>query len=299
MRLPPGRPARRQACCAVASDSQTEVALVHSLVEGEFSEVLNVATEPEWQALVLRDDVAVLLLAFSDLEAARAFQLRYQDERQGAAGIPAKVVMLCSRESVGAAYELCRRQNIFDYVLFWPVTHDPKRLPLALHRACDAYESAARAMPAPASAMVSAAATESSASAPEEDRTSPMPDLQVLVVEDHDFQLAVALSVLISCGLRATGASGAHAALAMLETATPDLILLDVDMPGIGGLELLRILKANLRFAHIPVIMLTVMREREMVLEAMRDGAADFIAKPFDRDTLLQKIRRVSEKVVY
>ncbi len=80
----------------------------------------------------------------------------------------------------------------------------------------------------------------------------------------------------------------------MIETSMPGLILLDVDMPGMGGMELLRLLKGTPRFADIPVIMLTVMREREMVLEALRDGAADFIVKPFDRDTLLQKIRRVA-----
>ncbi len=61
-----------------------------------------------------------------------------------------------------------------------------------------------------------------------------------------------------------------------------------------GGMGLLRLLMGTPRLAYIPVIMLTVMREREMVLEALRDGAADFIVKPFDRDTLLQKIRRVA-----
>jgi CheY-like chemotaxis protein len=126
----------------------------------------------------------------------------------------------------------------------------------------------------------------------------PLPDLQVLVVEDHAFQLAVAVSVLISAGLRATGAADAHTALAMLEASIPAVILLDVDMPGMGGMELLRVLKSAPRFANIPVIMLTVSREREMVLEALRDGAADFIVKPFDRDTLLQKIRRVAGSAV-
>jgi CheY-like chemotaxis protein len=105
------------------------------------------------------------------------------------------------------------------------------------------------------------------------------------------------LSVLISAGLRATGAAGAQAALAMIETSRPELILLDVDMPDMSGMDLLRLLKRTPRFAAIPVIMLTVSREREMVMEALRDGAADFIVKPFDRDTLLQKIRRAAAPV--
>jgi CheY-like chemotaxis protein len=189
--------------------------------------------------------LAALVLAFPELPAARDFHQRYQLERQTATGHEALAVMLCSRANMGAAYELCRSNSISDYVLFWPVTHDPLRLPLAVHRACDAFESLPRAVTPAATAILAAPAGTDAVTAP--------PGLHVLVVEDHDFQLAVALSVLISAGLRATGAAGAQAALA-----------------------------------------LTVSREREMVMEALRDGAADFIVKPFDRDTLLQKIRRVA-----
>jgi len=280
----------RQACCAIASDSQAEVILVHSLLEREFSDILHVASELDWQSFAQRHDVAVLLLAFTDLGVAANFQQRYAQRPERGLGVQAQVVLLCAREEVDAAYELCRSHEIFDYVMFWPVTHDPKRLPLAAHRACDAYEALARNLPrrAPAPGPSDAAPT---ISLP---RLLPMPDLAVLVVEDDPFQLTVAISVLISSGLRATGAASAQAALALLETSEPALILLDVDMPDMDGMELLRLLKADPRHAKTPVIMLTAMRERELVLEALHDGAADFIVKPFDRATLLQKIQRVT-----
>jgi CheY-like chemotaxis protein len=271
----------------VASDSPAEVKLVCSLLSHEFTELVAVVSEEEWQVFAQRNDIAVLLLVFTELGAAMHFHGRYIQHRHAAGGIPAQIVMLCATADVGAAYDLCRRHSIFDYVSFWPVTHDPKRLPLAAHRACDAYESLARIPPSAAPATIG----EEFPAA-----TIPMPDIAVLVVEDDRFQLAVAISVLISAGLRATGASGGQVALDMLQTSQPALILLDVDMPDMSGLELLRLLKATPRHAGTPVIMLTMMREREMVLEAMRDGAADFIVKPFDRDTLLQKIRRVASR---
>lgn len=282
----------RNACCAIASDSQAEVTLVHFLLEREFREILHVVSERDFQSLAQQHDVAVLLLAFTDLGAAANFQQRYAQRPERDAGVQAQVVLLCAREDVNAAYELCRSHEIFDYVMFWPVTHDPKRLPLAAHRACDAYEALARNLPRrmPVPGAADSAAT---VSVPLP-LPMPMPDLAVLVVEDDPFQLAVAISVLISSGLRATGAAGAQAALALLETSEPALILLDVDMPDMDGMELLRLLKADPRHVKTPVIMLTAMRERELVLEALHDGAADFIVKPFDRATLLQKIQRVT-----
>jgi CheY-like chemotaxis protein len=272
----------RQACCAVASDSPAEVSLVRSLLEREFSEILPVSCEADWQPFAQRHDVAVLILAFHDLPAAENFQLRYATARPGRSANRAQAVMLCSRDNVEAAYDLCRSHSVSDYVLFWPVTHDALRLPLAAHRACDTFERLC-------TPQLSGDATATTAAA-----EAVVVPLRVLVVEDDSFQLAVTLGMLTAAGLHTTGAPSAQAALQLIGVAMPDLILLDVDMPGMGGLALLRVLKAMPDVAHIPVIMLTVLRERGMVLEAVHDGAADFIAKPFDRDTLLQKLRRVA-----
>ncbi len=129
----------RPASCAVASDSPAEVTLVRSLLENDFSEILTVACEEDWLALAQRNDVAALVLAFRDLAEAKRVHLRYLLAQQHATGNAAQAVMLCSRENVVAAYGLCRNQSISDYVLFWPVTHDPQRLLLVTHRACDAF----------------------------------------------------------------------------------------------------------------------------------------------------------------
>ncbi len=71
----------------------------------------------------------------------------------------------------------------------------------------------------------------------------------------------------------------------------PDLILLDVEMPGLDGFETCRRLKANPQIAHIPVIFMTVRDQREDKVEAFRAGAVDYITKPLEAQELLSRVR--------
>lgn len=63
---------------------------------------------------------------------------------------------------------------------------------------------------------------------------------------------------------------------------TPDLILLDIDMPGLDGFEVLKKLKSDSEYGFIPVVMLTTSEEEEDVLRSYKNGAAGFITKPLD-----------------
>ncbi|MFQ5561888.1 MAG: PleD family two-component system response regulator, partial [Nitrospinota bacterium] len=71
---------------------------------------------------------------------------------------------------------------------------------------------------------------------------------------------------------------------------TPDLILLDIMMPVMDGLEMCRCIKTNTRLKDIPVIILTAKGQKEDFQKALKAGADDFVVKPFDFDHLLQKI---------
>jgi len=75
-------------------------------------------------------------------------------------------------------------------------------------------------------------------------------------------------------------------ALQIVSAEQPDLILLDVQMPGMSGLEVLEILKSKTEYKHIPVIMLSANSRPETF------GVDDWICKPFRKNELLQKIRR-------
>jgi putative two-component system response regulator len=75
-----------------------------------------------------------------------------------------------------------------------------------------------------------------------------------------------------------------------LEHITPDIILLDIEMPEMNGFETIKILKADQRFVEIPVIFLTAKSDEESELEGLRLGAIDYVSKPFSAPLLLKRI---------
>lgn len=114
--------------------------------------------------------------------------------------------------------------------------------------------------------------------------------LPVLVVED-DRNLREALTdTLELAGYAAIPAADAEQALAWLERGNPGLVLSDVQMPGMDGHGLLRSLKACR--PEIPVVLMTAYGQIERAVEAMRDGAADYLPKPFEPDRLLAVVAR-------
>jgi len=78
----------------------------------------------------------------------------------------------------------------------------------------------------------------------------------------------------------------------ILERITPDLILLDIDMPEMNGYEAIKILKSDVRFAEIPVIFLTAKSDSESEVEGFNLGAADYVSKPFYAPMLLKRIEK-------
>lgn len=115
----------------------------------------------------------------------------------------------------------------------------------------------------------------------------------ILLVEDEPaIQELLAFNV-TQCGYRAIQANDADSALALINRALPDLILLDWMLPGISGVELARRLRADQRTNNIPIIMLTARTdERDKVL-GLESGADDYITKPFSPRELMARIRAV------
>ncbi len=115
----------------------------------------------------------------------------------------------------------------------------------------------------------------------------------VLVVDDSEFDRKVFGAVLEEELYDLVLSNGCLEALAVLERTLPDLILLDMDMPEIDGLQTLQRLKADLRLAGIPVMMVTGHSERDVVLRCLKAGAIDFTVKPLDRVSFLAKVRKI------
>lgn len=104
---------------------------------------------------------------------------------------------------------------------------------------------------------------------------------RVLVVEDNPLNRRLAVDVLRSAGYEVAEAEGAREARLWLARSLPDLIVLDISLPGIDGIALLRQLRADQRTHAIPIVATTALameRDRERILQAGFDA---YLAKPF------------------
>jgi CheY-like chemotaxis protein len=115
----------------------------------------------------------------------------------------------------------------------------------------------------------------------------------ILIVDDDLLQRQMAGRILESAGYSPRYAESGQDALNILRTMLPDLILMDVLMPGMSGLEVVQRLKAEPALAKIPVIMVSGKSVRDVVLESVKLGVSDFIVKPMEREMLLGKISRL------
>jgi adenylate cyclase len=113
---------------------------------------------------------------------------------------------------------------------------------------------------------------------------------KILVVDDVPENVRLLEAVLVSRGYEVVTANDGRAALERVETAKPDLILLDVMMPGLDGYAVCSQLRANDDTAVLPVIMVTSSIDQEKT-KAIEAGADDFIPKPFNHDELVTRVR--------
>lgn len=113
---------------------------------------------------------------------------------------------------------------------------------------------------------------------------------RILAVEDDADILDLLLTYLSHAGYDAVGACDADAALSSLEAACPDLILLDVLLPGADGFTLCEIIR---RSSRVPIIMLTALDDEKSQLQGFDLGVDDYVPKPFSMPVLLAKIEAV------
>ena len=367
----------------VATHASADADLVARLLGDEFDNV-QTSTKPEYAVSDFeKHRPSILILSFDTLVEAERYYLGLYRLSKVIHTVPHKTIILCNKDDLWRVYDLCKKQQFDDYVLFWPATNDAPRLRMAVHHAArlleplapdavtpgqlaaqarrmaalepkiaeftrhfaqeiDSTSAAARAAERAldaafaltpdvrnGSAHGAGTSGEGSGHAPSSDElrrqfrtvgasvealrrvigdlTSAIaPQLEaartmrglaermrpvVLAVDDDDFQRKLLHKLLSGAKIDLTWAASGTEALAMMWKQRPDLVLMDVELPDLNGVEVTRRLKAVEQFAEIPVIITTGHSQKAIVMESLTAGAADFLVKPFDRAHLLDKLR--------
>jgi CheY-like chemotaxis protein len=116
---------------------------------------------------------------------------------------------------------------------------------------------------------------------------------KIVVCEDDPVILKAIGVILRSGGFEIHAASDGLAGLELIERERPDVILTDVAMPGLSGLELADAVRGRAHLAHIPIILVTASAQRSELEEGLRHGAAGYIVKPFRPADLRMKLQDV------
>ena len=119
-----------------------------------------------------------------------------------------------------------------------------------------------------------------------------MSDWSILLVEDNEKNMKLFGDVLTAKGYRTVEARSGEEAVAVARTQPPDLVLMDIRLPGIDGVETLRRLRADGRTASIPVLAVTAQAMRGDREQFLAEGFDGYLSKPVDVGELLAAVRR-------
>ncbi len=115
--------------------------------------------------------------------------------------------------------------------------------------------------------------------------------MKVLVVDDSGTMRSIQKKILAGLGIMNVVEAGDGAqAIVTATKEKPDLIMMDWNMPNLSGIEALKKMKADPALKAIPVIMVTSESEKSHIMEAISSGAANYVVKPFNADTIKEKL---------
>ncbi len=115
--------------------------------------------------------------------------------------------------------------------------------------------------------------------------------IKILIVEDNGMNMQLVRDILTLNGYETIGAGTGAEAIKLVAEEKPDLVLMDLHMPGMDGMTATRILKAEERYRDIPVLALTAAASRAEIEDVLARGFDGCVIKPIDKDVLLQEVR--------
>jgi two-component system chemotaxis response regulator CheY len=119
--------------------------------------------------------------------------------------------------------------------------------------------------------------------------------MKALVVDDSRPIRRIETEILRDLGFETTDACNGKEAYELLQSSTTptDLVLVDWNMPEMNGLDLIKAVRAEERFAAMSILMITTETEPEQMLRALTAGADEYLMKPFQRESLIEKLRLI------
>lgn len=120
--------------------------------------------------------------------------------------------------------------------------------------------------------------------------------MKILICEDEEIMLTALEFRLRKQGFVVTKAEDGKQAIEQIKLEKPDIIIADIMMPHVSGLELVQFVREDLNDPKTPIIIISALEYDDIVLEAFRLGANDFIAKPFKPNELILRIKRILQE---
>ena len=113
----------------------------------------------------------------------------------------------------------------------------------------------------------------------------------VLVIEDNDLNMEIVVAALELCNYQALQATDAETGIQLARTHMPDLILMDIQLPGMDGYTATRIIKGDPTMKDIPVVALTAYAMKKDQEEAYKAGCSGYISKPFSLKPFMEAVK--------
>ena len=124
-----------------------------------------------------------------------------------------------------------------------------------------------------------------------------MPEKKILIIDDSQFMTNLISEILSAAGYDVITAADGYQGLEKVKTEKPDLVILDIVMPGINGFEVCKILRSDDSNNLMPIIMLTAQENEDDKLTGLELGADDYITKPFNQRELVSRVRNTLRRI--
>jgi CheY-like chemotaxis protein len=116
--------------------------------------------------------------------------------------------------------------------------------------------------------------------------------MKALIVDDSIIEIEIIQSILLDAGVVSKAATSGRDIVKVTEEYKPDIILLDLNMPEISGVEVCTRLLASQTTKHIPILIISGYSDQSTKVEALKAGGVDYITKPFKSETVLEMVKQ-------